>query len=844
MTAVKHMARRKPGESPATAPAQHRRNSQLREQFPPRPAQPWWPETAQDQEAALRRLTSPPFTPEGGSARAARRRGTAKILRWLASFPGDTWQQRWEASGVEAGLGASWVELPLAWFGEHGEKASCDAGDLSSGLLMLACGDVIRPGLAWMLTRPNHHLAVVMAETRDPAGFARLRELAEAGPDAALKDARLAATRIATLLACKGGVISDITVGDCVEMADTQRRVQARGGQKKVDFYLRLHALGIFPGDAPATIRAFGMAQGELTIEELVDRYRLQCKPVRDLLVDYLDLQTLKRTVAGPDGQKTVVTRPRLNAKNELIRVRAFYLDIAQWATEEPGRWAQWAVPSPVSDAEISWAKERRRRKARMDQRTRERLPVLPVLTRTAADRKTATARRLQAARATPPGEIIEGTGGTLRRAVAPKASGKHVWAEDTATGKRRNLSYEEEEAFWAFATIEVLRLTGIRCEELLELTHHSITEYRLPTTGELVPLLQIAPSKTDTERLLPGQPRARGRAAGDHQQGPRAWRRRPADRLLRRPGTGLEPADAAAVPAVHRQRDPGIHPQRDPQPAHQRPRRDRPHRRRRRPAHVLPARFPKNSLCFVSVWRRPRRTCKRNSDLCHPATSSSLPLVAERRETGARSDSPANCNTNSLHTASADRSHIFVTDAIMSGLPPHIAQVICGHKTIGTTIGYKAVYPAEAIEAHRAFIARRRATRPSEEYRTPTEEEWDAFLAHFEKRKVSVGTCARAFASPCVHEHVRCSLLRPDPAQRGRLEEIRASLHDRIAEAEREGWLGEIEGLKVSLAGTEDKLAQIDTALRRREQAVHLGMPAFPDIAGRSVPPAPGGNP
>ena len=61
---------------------------------------------------------------------------------------------------------------------------------------------------------------------------------------------------------------------------------------------------------------------------------------------------------------------------------------------EEPGRWAQWAVPSPVSDAEINWARERRRRKARMDQRTRERLPVLPVLTRTAAERKNATARR------------------------------------------------------------------------------------------------------------------------------------------------------------------------------------------------------------------------------------------------------------------------------------------------------------------------------------------------------------------------------------------------------------------------------------------------------------------
>ena len=85
------------------------------------------------------------------------------------------------------------------------------------------------------------------------------------------------------------------------------------------------------------------------------------------------------------------------------------------------------------------------------------------------------------------------------------------------------------------------------------------------------------------------------------------------------------------------------------------------------------------------------------------------------------------------------DFRRIFVTDAIMSGLPPHIAQVICGHRNIDTTIGYKAIYPAEAIEAHRAFIARRRATRPSEEYRTPTDEEWDAFLAHFEKRKVSV---------------------------------------------------------------------------------------------------------
>ena len=47
---------------------------------------------------------------------------------------------------------------------------------------------------------------------------------------------------------------------------------------------------------------------------------------------------------------------------------------------------------------------------------------------------------------------------------------------------------------------VEVLRATGIRVEELLELSHHSFVQYRLPTTDEIVPLLQIVPSKTDEE--------------------------------------------------------------------------------------------------------------------------------------------------------------------------------------------------------------------------------------------------------------------------------------------------------------------------------------------------------
>ena len=100
------------------------------------------------------------------------------------------------------------------------------------------------------------------------------------------------------------------------------------------------------------------------------------------------------------------------------------------------------------------------------------------------------------------------------------------------------------------------------------------------------------------------------------------------------------------------------------------------------------------------------------------------------------------------------DFRRLFITDAIMHGMPPHIAQLVAGHRDINTTMGYKAVYPEEVINGHRAFVARRRALRPGEEYRTPTDEEWAEFVGHFEHRKVSVGDCGRSYDTPCIHEH------------------------------------------------------------------------------------------
>jgi len=63
----------------------------------------------------------------------------------------------------------------------------------------------------------------------------------------------------------------------------------------------------------------------------------------------------------------------------------------------------------------------------------------------------------------------------------------------------------------------------------------------------------------------------------------------------------------------------------------------------------------------------------------------------------------------------------------------------------------------------------------------------------------------------------------------------VRDNLHDRVAEAKQQGWLGEIDGLTVSLADAEQKLAQLDE-LAARSTATHLGMPQLTELVGRTL--------
>ena len=796
-----------------------------RARFPARPAAAAWPATEQSRGQVQERLTCAPFVAGGASTQKLRRRGVRLLLDWLEGQPGATWQERWLASGADT-AGAAWRKGPATWLREQGLTAGWQQEALASALLAAISADAVRPSLGWLVGKATGPGGLVrhMTRARDPEGFARLRALCDADPHASKTAGSHTVYRAALLAAAKGGQLADITVGDVLELLDAELGTIAGGPYDVAVSYRLLHAMGIFGPGAPASLREL-RSTGQSTPEELIDRCHLKCRPVRDLLVDYLrerqpgmdysSLKTLARNlgmlfwqdlerhnpgisslhlpaevagawkqrlrtkpkiITGPGEGRAQTQVPRLSYWESLIPVRSFYLDLAQWAADDPSRWGPWVAPCPVSEEETSRRKATRRRKSRMDARTRERLPVLPVLIQTVSQRRAAAQELLEAARRSQHGQTFTAAGQTLTRVVTPnnRAVGK-IWAADPDTGKRRDLTVEEDQAFWTWGIVEVLRSTGIRIEELLEISHHSLVQYRLPATGELVPLLQIVPSKSDAERLLVVSPELADVLS--------AIIRRVCD------STGTVPCIAA------------------------------------HDWHEL-VWLPPAPLLFQ------RRVGTQNHRISPDVTRSLL--AGALAHTGLID--PA--DGSPLRYTPHDFRRLFITEAIMSGLPPHIAQVIAGHRDINVTIGYKAVYPDEAIQAHLAFLARRRALRPTDEYRVPTDAEWEEFLGHFERRKVATGTCGRAFGTPCIHEHscLRCSMQWPSPGQRHRIAEIRDNLTARIAEAEREGWLGEIEGLKISFAGASDKLAQID---RRSQPAtpVDIGMPVFGRITGAATP-------
>ena len=774
--------------------------------YEPRPSEQSWWQTHQDRKMLVERLLGQFTDPGAGRARdKTRRRGLAKLLDWLQRQLGDTWQDRWLASGADT-AGFDWADLPLKGRiparRHHRDELCCR-------LALLVAGQVIRPGYPWLLRQRQARMLAEARAAIDPDGFHGLQPHAEHAAGWARSDAL---NKLTWIVIRKGGLVRDITVGDCVELTTALQEHHFRGSAGRPLFYAMLKHAGVLPAEAPERLRVLRL-DGRRSVEQIVDGYGLQCRPVRDLLVEYLterspeldhtSLRSIARNLCrlfwrdleihhpGIDSLRLAPevaqawkqrlahirdadghpVRPRVNYRSELVFVRAFYEDIARWAADDPARWAHWVAPCPIKAAEVTLKKANSRVKSRMDQRTRTQLPLLPALLRAVEQHRADAEERVNTATAASAGGRFTAAGQQFQR-CRPGESGR-VFAIDLATAKRRDLTHEESAAFWSWATVEVLRHTGIRIEEMLELTHHSFVAYTLPTTGEVVPMLQVAPSKTDAERLLLVAPELAEVLTAI---------------IFRvRAGNATLPL-VSAYDVFEQTWSP-------PMP------------------YLFQRRFGTEDRPLTRSYIRE----------CLVATSQAAQITAAGQP---------------LQWRPHDFRRIFVTDAIRSGLPPHIAAKVCGHSTVDTTMEYAAIYPQDVIAHHRAFIARRRAERPSEEYRDLTTQEWDAFLAHFELRKVALGTCGRDHGTPCAHENacVRCPLLRVDPAQVQRLQGIHANLVDRLREAKEQGWLGEVAAIETTMAAAQQKLEAM-RELEDRGSVTRLGMPDVRLSTGRTSP-------
>ena len=234
--------------------------------------------------------------------------------------------------------------------------------------------------------------------------------------------------------------------------------------------------------------------------------------------------------------------------------------------------------------------------------------------------------------RGTPPGALIPDTGGTLRRAVRPPTTinGRSIWAQDTVHRQAPQ--------------------PGLRGRRgVLGLRHdRDPAPDRHPRRG--------------TARADPPQ----------HHRIPAALHRRARPAAADRPLQDRHRTAAARQPRTRRRA------QRDRQPAP-----------RTNGAIPLVAAYDVRER----VWNPPmpllfQRSVGSEHRAITPTALRKL-LLNALAATGLTDAAGA-----PLVFSPHDFRRIFVTDAIMSGLPPHIAQIICGHATFRTTLGYKADLP------------------------------------------------------------------------------------------------------------------------------------------------------
>ena len=149
---------------------------------PSRPLPTSWPATQLDRSEVLA-LVSPRLRgAEGSKRRAVARRGLLRMLDFLEEHPGDTWQQRWKASGADT-AGDDWAQGPAQWLEPVGLFSASRLEAMTATLPALIGADLIRPSLRWLLTGgKKRKMTTNLIRSRDPQGFAAIESECQRDP--------------------------------------------------------------------------------------------------------------------------------------------------------------------------------------------------------------------------------------------------------------------------------------------------------------------------------------------------------------------------------------------------------------------------------------------------------------------------------------------------------------------------------------------------------------------------------------------------------------------------------------------------------------------------------------
>ncbi|WP_424893243.1 tyrosine-type recombinase/integrase [Streptomyces sp. XH2] len=746
--------------------------------------------------------------PNRSKAVAEKRRAGVRVLfGHLVALPGETWQERWEASDFN-GEDAT----PINVLARPGRRL--DSYNLLAALKMAFGLRIIQPSLpGFRANKFNDYAEPFRVMQRDPQ-LDEFFKTADSQAQLAAVHQHRAKFDLACALTTQGIALEHLTPAALLHYALENRRLGLTHGAKSntsrvaaLGTWEVLHRMGHFPPDVPPTMRTF-IYGGQLTVEGLVDRYNIKNAGVRQLLIDYLarrrsdtdyiTIEGLARNLASvfwatierinPEQKDLALsqevydqwraeiqyrtrdrTKLRKDTASVLLAVRGLYIDLHSWAIGEPERWAQWVVPCPIQPRDLKGFGKRRREVVRqMADRTRVRQPLLPVLVQHVEARHGHLVSLLEAATPVPMGAsfVHQGrrysrTDSTQDRRLARIHGEPPIRVIDHGTGETIHLTMAEDSAFWEWAVIEVLRHSGIRIEELCELTHLSIRQYQRPN-GEVIALLVVAPSKSERERVIPMSAELFHAIA----------------QIVRR-----QTPHGQAIPLVTRY--------------------DGHERTWSEPMPFLLQRqhgAVRGVLAQGTIQGMLKRTCE---------------------EIG---------KTNKAFAATKFTPHdfrrLFATEIVNGGLPIHIGAALLGHLNLQTTQGYVAVFAEDLVKHYQEFLDHRRSLRPEGEYGDVTPKEWAEFEEHFDKRKVELGNCARPYGSPCQHEHacIRCPMLQVNPKMLPRLAEIEKDLILRRKKAEEEQWLGEIEGIDLTLTFVRSK--QAEAARLTRRAPVDLGLP------------------